>query len=34
MEKKMENEMESEATQGYILIPVTPMTYSLMGYTY
>ena len=34
MEKNMENEMETEVIQGYILVPVTPITYSFMGYTY
>ena len=34
MEKKMENETETEIIQGYILVPLTPITYSFMGYTY
>ena len=34
MEKKMENEMETEVIRGHILVPLTPITYSFMGYTY
>ena len=34
MEKTMEHEMETGVIEGYILVPVTPITYSFMGYTY
>ena len=34
MEKKTENDMETDAILGYILAPVTPVTYGFIGYAY